>query len=66
MQLLSCVCHKQSPQTMPTKTYAPVRPAKITQKTKPNVTISNARTQTAIAEVDSCPLLTGKVASART
>ena len=54
------------PQTLSTKTYAQVRLANIAQKTKPNVTISIPGTQTAIAEVDPCPLLTGQVASART
>ena len=66
LQLLACVCGKQSPQMLLTKARAQVCLSKIAQKTKPNVTISNPQTQTAIAEADSCLFRTAQVAPART
>ena len=66
MQLFACAYHKQSSHTVLTKARAQVWRTKIAQNIMPNVTISNSQTKIAIAEVDSCPLLTAEVAPART
>ena len=66
MQLLACVCDKQSSHTLPTRAFAQAPFSKIAQKIQPDVTIFNAQTLTAIAEVESCPLLTTQVVPART
>ena len=66
LQLLACVCHKPSPAQPPTNVRAHAYSAKFAQKITPNITISNPRTQTAVADVDLCPILTAQVVLVRT